>query len=81
MTNDQCDRLCQTLRDLFISPNVPDRNWEPAGLVDVGHQIAVALHHVAKAIEGHGKPPASELTTIRTLAPAKPAAVADDGRK
>jgi hypothetical protein len=51
MTTDQCERLCDTLRYVFVSPNVCDSNFEAANLVDVVANVGNGLHRIAAAIE------------------------------
>ena len=41
------DRLTERA---FVSPNVPDRNMEPANVVDALDSVARGLHDVADAI-------------------------------
>jgi hypothetical protein len=43
--------LSDGLRAVFVSPNVPDSNLEPANLVDVVDRLANGLFAVANAIE------------------------------
>ena len=40
----------QALRETLISPNVPDRNLEPANVVDVLAAVSVSLHQISNAI-------------------------------
>ena len=42
--------VAQALERSFISPNVSDRNLEPANLVDVVNRLAMTVQHVADAI-------------------------------
>jgi len=59
--------IARALRDVLVSPNVPDANFEPAGLVDAiamaGQAVAAALYRLGNAdaatpmggLEAHGK--------------------------
>lgn len=40
--------LRDSLDYCFVSPNVPDRNGEPANLVDVGANLASAIWRIAE---------------------------------
>jgi hypothetical protein len=42
--------VAAALRDVLISPNVPDRNLEPANVVDVLHKLAFATRALADAV-------------------------------
>ncbi len=42
-----CDGLAEALREAFISPNVPDLNWEASNVVDVLYRLEAAVSRVA----------------------------------
>jgi hypothetical protein len=56
MTKDQCERLCDTLRYVFVSPNVCDSNFEAANLVDATANLANGAFAVARAITPKASP-------------------------
>lgn len=53
-TADAIDGLAERVSECLISPNVADANMEHANVVDVLHQIAVAINRLAKAAEKIG---------------------------
>jgi hypothetical protein len=48
--NGTAQEIAQALAEVLISPNVPDRNLEPANLVDTTDRIGTALFAVADAL-------------------------------
>ena len=46
--------MAEAFRDVFISPNVPDRNMEDANVVDALDKIARGLFEIANAIDKEG---------------------------
>ena len=48
--------LADAIREVFISPNEADRNFEPANVVDGLFAIARALNRLAAAIERSQEP-------------------------
>jgi len=44
------EELMNGLERCFISPNVCDKNWEPANVVDVLDHAAINLNKIAQAI-------------------------------
>ena len=44
--------VAEALRDVFISPNECDSNFEPANVTDGLYAIARAVRRLAQAVEG-----------------------------
>lgn len=44
--------IARSLRDVFISPNEADSNFEPANVVDGLYFIGRAIKQLAEAVEG-----------------------------
>jgi len=55
----------KALKACFISPNVPDRNMEPANLVDATAALATAINRLADAIERNCQSTPHEATVPR----------------
>jgi hypothetical protein len=49
------DNIADAIREVFVSGNVLDSNWEPANLVDVVQRVADALNRLAAAVEESNK--------------------------
>ena len=47
--------MAEAFRDVFISPNVPDRNMEDANVVDALDKIAEGLFAIARSINKDGE--------------------------
>lgn len=47
--------MAKALREVFISPNVPDSNYEAANLVDTTNYMANGLCSMALAIDKHAE--------------------------
>lgn len=56
----QTEILANTIRRVLESPNEPDRNMEPANIVDGLFALARAVHTLAKAIESQTSEGADE---------------------
>jgi hypothetical protein len=48
------NRLTEALKNVFISPNEADSNYEPANVVDGLYAIARAIHRLSDVIEEKG---------------------------
>jgi len=48
---DESKVIADVLREVFISPNVSDSNFEPANLVDTTNHLAQAMTRIANALE------------------------------
>lgn len=42
--------LARAIHEVFISPNVPDANLEPANIVDTTQRIGSAIYQLAAAV-------------------------------
>ena len=58
------DLIANALRDVLISPNECDSNFEAANVVDGLFAIARALNRIAEAIEAPSKAKAAELEDL-----------------
>jgi len=55
-TKSTTNATAQAIVESFISPNVSDRNWEPANVVDVLSNLAQAAYRVSTAISDEAIP-------------------------
>jgi len=47
------NELAEAIREVFISPNVPDSDLELAIVVDALDRIARSIHYLAESIQGN----------------------------
>jgi hypothetical protein len=50
------DHLADALQAVFISPNEPDRNLEPANIVDAIAELARSIRALAAALDDRPDP-------------------------